>query len=62
LTEEKQKQGKISIPEDEWGLLTEYYLKHEKELKMKGIRNQTMLLRIWILEKYRENISRESDK
>ncbi len=55
-------QDKISIPREEWQIIVEYYKKHEEELKLQGIRSPTMLLRHWILEKYRENISHESKK
>ncbi|XES77926.1 MAG: hypothetical protein ACBZ72_03390 [Candidatus Bathyarchaeia archaeon] len=54
-------QGKISIPYDEWKLIVDYYQKHETELKLEQIRSPTMLLRRWVLEKYRERLSCESE-
>jgi hypothetical protein len=47
-------QEKISIPKDEWKLIQEYYKTHEEQLKLQRIRSPTMLLRHWILDKYRE--------
>jgi hypothetical protein len=47
-------QEKISIPKDEWKLVQEYFNKHEEELRLQGVRSPTMLLRRWILDKYRE--------
>jgi hypothetical protein len=56
----KVSQDKVSIPRDEWKLIVDYFKSHEEELKLKGIRNPTQLLRRWMLEKYQECISRES--
>ncbi len=55
-------QDKISVPHEEWQLVVDYFNKHEKELKLEGIRSPTMLLRRWMLDKYRENIAHESTK
>jgi hypothetical protein len=55
-------QGKISIPKEEWQLVIDYYKEHKQELKLKGIKSPTMLLRRWMLEKYEENTSHESKK
>lgn len=55
----KVSQDKVSIPSEEWQLITKYYEAHKEELKLKGIKSPTALLRRWILEKYSENISRE---
>ncbi len=55
----RMSQGKVSIPTEEWELIVNYYEKHKDELKLKGIKSPTTLLRRWILEKYQENISRE---
>jgi hypothetical protein len=60
--EQKMSQEKVSIPSDEWKLVLEYYEKHKEELKLQGIGSPTKLLRNWMLEKYRENISHESKK
>jgi hypothetical protein len=56
----KMSQEKISVPKVEWQLIVKYFEEHPEEMMTKGIRSPTMLLRQWMLEKYRENISRES--
>ena len=58
----KVSQDKISIPRDEWKLILDYFNTHKAELKIQGIRNPTQLLRHWMLDKYRENIARESKR
>jgi hypothetical protein len=55
-------QEKISVPREEWKLVVDYYNKHTNELKLEGIRSPTMLLRRWMLDKYRESTARESTK
>lgn len=55
----KVSQDKVSIPSEEWQLVQKYFETHKDELKLKGIKSPTALLRRWILEKYSENISRE---
>lgn len=53
------RQEKVSIPTEEWQLVLQYYEAHKEELRLKGIKTPTTLLRRWLLEKYSENISRE---
>jgi hypothetical protein len=55
----KMSQDKVSIPTEEWQLVLKYYEAHKEELRLKGIKTPTALLRRWLLEKYSENISRE---
>jgi hypothetical protein len=55
-------QHKISIPTEEWKLINDYYEANKEELKLEGIRSPTMLLRRWVLDKYRENITQKSNK
>ncbi|MDR2700313.1 MAG: hypothetical protein LBC12_05860 [Nitrososphaerota archaeon] len=55
-------QEKISIPKDEWKLVQEYYNKHEEQLKLQRIRSPTMLLRQWMLDKYREIEQKTAEK
>lgn len=55
----KMRQEKVSIPTEEWQLVLQYYEAHKEELRLKGIKTPTTLLRRWLLEKYSENISRE---
>jgi len=43
-------QTKVSIPDDEWQMLLDYFKKHKSELRREGIRNPTALLRHWIRE------------
>jgi hypothetical protein len=53
----KNSQEKISIPSEEWQLLVGYFNDHKEELKLRGIKSPTMLLRTWMLECYRKSIS-----
>jgi hypothetical protein len=43
-------QVKVSIPDDEWQKVLDYFSKHEKKLVDNGIRNPTALLRHWLRE------------
>jgi hypothetical protein len=55
-------QQRLSIPSEEWKLILDYYEANKEQLKLEGIRSPTMLLRRWVLDKYRENIAKKSDK
>jgi len=43
-------QVKVSIPDNEWEMVVDYFNKHEKKLVAEGIRNPTALLRHWLRE------------
>jgi len=43
-------QTKVSIPDDEWQKVVNYFNRHEKKLRADGIRSPTALLRFWIRE------------
>ncbi|MGD6850922.1 MAG: hypothetical protein ACQCN6_02545 [Candidatus Bathyarchaeia archaeon] len=55
-------QKKLSIPSEEWNLIQDYYEANKEQLKLEGIRSPTMLLRRWVLDRYRENITQKSNK
>ena len=55
-------QQRLSIPSEEWKLIHDYYETNKEQLKLEGIRSPTMLLRRWVLDKYRENIAQKSNK
>jgi hypothetical protein len=55
-------QQHLSIPSEEWKLIHDYYEKNKEELKLEGIRSPTMLLRRWVLDKYREKIAQKPNK
>jgi len=55
-------QQKLSIPSEEWKLIIDYYEANTEQLKLEGIRSPTMLLRRWVLDKYRENTAQKSNK
>jgi hypothetical protein len=55
-------QQHLSIPSEEWKLIQNYYETNKEQLKLEGIRSPTMLLRRWVLDKYRENIAQKSNK
>jgi hypothetical protein len=59
---EKTGQVKVSIPTNEWELIQNHFKKHEKELLLDGIKSPTMLLRRWMLDKYRDSIADESNQ
>jgi hypothetical protein len=55
-------QQRLSIPSEEWKLILDYYEANKEQLKLEGIRSPTMLLRRWVLDKYRENIAQKLNK